>query len=101
MALAFRWYLSQTSRWPLAGDESRKLDYQVWCGPAMGAFNEWAKGSFLEKPEARDAVTVAFNLLAGAAALTRLHALRCQGAAADSRLARQAPRTREELSKYF
>ena len=101
MALVFRWYLSQTSRWPLAGDESRKLDYQVWCGPAMGAFNEWAKGSFLEKPESREAVTVAYNLLAGAAALTRLHALRCQGVAADTRLARQEPRTREELSKYF
>jgi len=101
MALVFRWYLSQTSRWPLAGDESRKLDYQVWCGPSMGAFNEWAKGSFLEKPESRDAVTVAYNLLAGAAALTRLHALRCQGAAADPRLARQAPRPREELSKFF
>jgi PfaD family protein len=101
LALVFRWYLSQTSRWPLAGDESRKLDYQIWCGPAMGAFNEWARGSFLEAPEARDAVTVAYNLLAGAAALTRLHALRCQGIAADSRLARQAPRTREQLSAFF
>lgn len=101
MALVFRWYLSQTSRWPLAGDESRKLDYQVWCGPAMGAFNEWARGSFLEAPENRGAVTVAYNLLAGAAALSRLHALRCQGVAADTRLARQEPRTREELSKYF
>ena len=101
LALVFRWYLSQSSRWPLAGDESRKLDYQIWCGPAMGAFNEWARGSFLEKPEARDAVTVAYNLLAGAAALTRLHALRCQGVAADSRLARQAPRTREQLSAFF
>ena len=101
MALVFRWYLSQSSRWPLAGDESRKLDYQIWCGPSMGAFNEWAKGSFLEQPEARDAVTVAHNLLAGAAALTRLHALRCQGVSVDPRLARQEPQTREQLSRYF
>ncbi len=101
MALVFRWYLSQSSRWPLAGDESRKLDYQVWCGPAMGAFNEWAKGSFLEQPENRGAVTVARNLLAGAAALTRLHALRCQGVAIDPRLARQEPRTKEQLSVFF
>ena len=101
LALVFRWYLSQSSRWPLAGDESRKLDYQVWCGPAMGAFNEWAKGSFLEAPENRDAVTVAYNLLAGAAALTRLHALRCQGVATDPRLARQEPRTKEDLAKFF
>ncbi len=101
MALVFRWYLSRSSRWPLAGDESRKLDYQIWCGPAMGAFNEWAKGSFLERPEARDTVTIAHNLLAGAAALTRLHALRCQGIAVDSRLARQEPQTRDQLSRFF
>jgi len=101
LALVFRWYLSQSSRWPLAGDESRKLDYQIWCGPSMGAFNEWAKGSFLESPENRDAVTVAYNLLAGAAALSRLHALRCQGVAADPRLARREPKTRGELSRFF
>jgi len=101
MALVFRWYLSQSSRWPLAGDESRKLDYQVWCGPSMGAFNEWTKGTFLEAPRSRDAVTVAFNLLAGAAALSRLHALRCQGVAVDAALARQEPQTREQLAPLF
>ena len=37
----------------------------------MGAFNEWTEGSFLEKPENRSVVTVALNLLLGAAALTR------------------------------
>lgn len=101
MALVFRWYLSRTSRWPLAGDESRKVDYQIWCGPSMGAFNEWARGSFLEAPESRDAVTVARNLLAGAAALSRLHALRCQGVAADPRLARREPKRAEELAAFF
>ncbi len=44
----FRWYLGLSSRWANAGEAGRQLDYQVWCGPAMGAFNEWAKGSFLE-----------------------------------------------------
>ena len=50
MALVFRWYLGLSSRWANAGEAGRQLDYQVWCGPAMGAFNEWAKGSFLEQP---------------------------------------------------
>ena len=50
MALVFRWYLGLSSRWANAGEAGRQLDYQVWCGPAMGAFNEWAKGSFLEAP---------------------------------------------------
>ena len=50
MALTFRWYLGLSSRWANAGEPTRQVDYQVWCGPAMGAFNEWTKGSFLEQP---------------------------------------------------
>ncbi|HEY2909022.1 MAG TPA: PfaD family polyunsaturated fatty acid/polyketide biosynthesis protein, partial [Gemmataceae bacterium] len=62
MALVFRWYLGLSSRWANAGEPSRQLDYQVWCGPAMGAFNEWAKGSVLEPPKNRTVVGVALNL---------------------------------------
>jgi PfaD family protein len=83
MALVFRWYLGLSSRWANAGEASRRLDYQVWCGPAMGAFNEWTKGSFLEQPKNRRVVTVARNILHGAAVLTRLHFLRAQGIALD------------------
>jgi hypothetical protein len=45
----------------------------------MGAFNEWTKGSFLEQPRNRRVVTVAFNILYGAAVLLRLQTLRSQG----------------------
>ena len=79
MALVFRWYLGHSSRWANAGDPSRKLDYQVWCGPSMGAFNEWAKGTCLERPEDRHVVTVGYNLLYAAAVLTRVHIARSQG----------------------
>ena len=80
MALVFRWYLGQSSRWANRGEPSRKIDYQVWCGPAMGAFNEWTRGSFLERPENRRVVTVAMNILHGAAILLRAAHLRFQGA---------------------
>ena len=43
MALIFRWYLGQSSRWARLGLEERKRDFQIWCGPSMGAFNSWAK----------------------------------------------------------
>jgi len=79
MALVFRWYLGQSSRWANAGDASRKIDYQVWCGPAMGAFNEWVKGSFLERAENRRVVTVNLNVLYGAAVQARAACLRNQG----------------------
>ena len=79
MALVFRSYLGRSSNWANAGEQSRKIDYQIWCGPAIGAFNHWVKGSFLEKWENRDTVTVGMNLLLGAAAVTRINWLRQQG----------------------
>ncbi len=47
MALVFRWYVGLGSHWAIAGVPERKMDYQIWCGPAMGAFNRWVRGSFL------------------------------------------------------
>jgi trans-AT polyketide synthase, acyltransferase and oxidoreductase domains len=79
MALVFRWYLGMGSRWAIQGVEDRQLDYQIWCGPAQGAFNEWAKGSFLEDAKNRTIVQIALNLMEGAAAVTRAQQLRTYG----------------------
>ena len=79
LALIFRSYLGQASTWAIAGDATRRTDYQIWCGPAMGGFNEWVKGSFLEKPANRRIRTVALNLLLGAAVTIRANWLRQQG----------------------
>ena len=100
MALVFRWYLGQSSRWANAGEPTRKLDYQVWCGPAMGAFNEWAKGSFLEQPRNRRVVTLALNILYGAAVALRVQILRWQGVAVDSAAARVPPLEQEHLRLF-
>lgn len=79
MALIFRWYLGQASRWANQGIPDRRLDYQIWCGPAMGAFNYWTKGSFLEQPENRRVGVVGYNMLYGGAVMSRIQALRSQG----------------------
>ena len=79
MALVFRWYLGQSSHWANLGEPSRAVDYQVWCGPAMAAFNEWVKGSFLEQAAERKVATVAMNILYNAAVLTRTRTLAAQG----------------------
>lgn len=79
MALCFRWYLGLSSRWAIEGENERRLDYQIWCGPAMGAFNVWVKGSFLEPASQRSVVQIARNLLEGAAVLTRAQQLRALG----------------------
>ena len=79
MALVFRSYLGQSSRWAIAGDPDRRTDYQIWCGPAMGAFNQWAANSFLADPAQRTVVQVARNLMEGAAVVTRAQQLRSYG----------------------
>ncbi|MGD9646668.1 MAG: hypothetical protein AB7U73_13225, partial [Pirellulales bacterium] len=79
MALVFRWYLGQSSRWAITGEPTRQADYQIWCGPAIGSFNEWVKDSVLEPVANRHVVPVAFNLLYGAAILNRTTALRAHG----------------------
>ncbi len=101
MALVFRWYLGQSSRWANAGVADRRLDYQVWCGPAMGAFNEWVKGSFLEQPKNRRVVTVALNLMYGAALVQRLNLLRCQGVELPEEWTAVSPLTRETIEQIL
>jgi hypothetical protein len=81
MALVFRWYLGMASKWPVVGESRRRLDYQIWCGPAMGAFNDWVRGSFLEAQANRGVVQIALNLLEGAAVLARAQQLRAAGVA--------------------
>lgn len=79
MALIFRWYLGLSSNWANAGTPDRTSDYQIWCGPAMGAFNDWVKGTYLENYENRTAVEVAENIMQGAAYLYRINTLKIQG----------------------
>ena len=79
MALVFRWYLGKGSKWAIDGEASRRADYQIWSGPAMGAFNRWVAGSFLAEPQNRSVVQIALNLLEGAAVVTRASQLRSYG----------------------
>ena len=101
MALVFRWYLGLSSRWANTGVEDRQADYQIWCGPAMGAFNEWTRDSFLEQPQNRQVVTVALNLIFGAALASRLQMLRLQGIALPMELARVVPLPIAEIDQYL
>lgn len=79
MALVFRWYLGRSSRWAIDGDTARRTDYQLWAGPAVGAFNRWIRGSFLADPAERTVTQIALNLLEGASVVTRAHQLRTYG----------------------
>ncbi|MGW5644648.1 PfaD family polyunsaturated fatty acid/polyketide biosynthesis protein [Saccharopolyspora sp. NPDC003752] len=79
MALVFRWYLGMASRWASVGEADRVQDYQIWCGPSMGAFNQWVAGTPLAHPAGREVATVARELMHGAAVAGRICALRAAG----------------------
>jgi len=49
MALIFRWYFGYSSRVAFDGDAVQKVNFQIHTGPALGAFNQWVKGTKLEK----------------------------------------------------
>lgn len=79
MSMAFRWYLGNSSRWANIGEASRVHDYQIWCGPAIGSFNEFIKGSFLDPSVSKVypcVVQTNLHLLRGACYLLRLQQLR-------------------------
>jgi trans-AT polyketide synthase/acyltransferase/oxidoreductase domain-containing protein len=63
MALIFRWYFGYSTRLALSGDEKSRVDYQVHCGPALGAFNQWVKGTRFENWKERNVDKIAIKLL--------------------------------------
>lgn len=92
MALLFRWYLGQSTKWAITGAPDRRADYQLWAGPALGAFNAWVAGSYLAEPEHRTAAQIALNLLEGAAVVTRAQQLRTCGLPVPDAAFRFSPR---------
>lgn len=99
MALVFRSYLGQASLWAKTGIPDRQIDYQIWCGPAMGAFNAWVKNSFLEPIDQRNVVLLAMNLLYGTCRLIRYQWLRHQGVCLDTSAGLLRPLTARELEE--
>jgi trans-AT polyketide synthase, acyltransferase and oxidoreductase domains len=101
MALVFRSYLGLASVWANRGVEDRKMDYQVWCGPAMGAFNEWVRGSYMDDYKLRKVATVAQNILYGTAVLSRVQQARNLGVRIAPPETKLNPLTAEEIAPYF
>jgi trans-AT polyketide synthase/acyltransferase/oxidoreductase domain-containing protein len=63
MALIFRWYFVHTMRLAIDGSPEQKVDYQIHCGPALGAFNQWVRGTELENWRHRRVADIALRLL--------------------------------------
>tara|TARA_Y100001970_G_scaffold292937_1_gene436676 strand:+ start:1273 stop:2904 length:1632 start_codon:yes stop_codon:yes gene_type:complete len=92
MALIFRWYLGLTSHWSNLGKVGRETDYQIWAGPAIGAFNFWVKGTYLQDVTNRKTVDVAKHIMTGVAYLYRLRILQMQGISLPSTIKLYKPK---------
>jgi trans-AT polyketide synthase/acyltransferase/oxidoreductase domain-containing protein len=68
LALVFRGYLHDGMEYALTGAAQRRVDYLVYCGSAMGAFNRWVAGTELEPWRSRHVDDVAVRLLTATAA---------------------------------
>jgi PfaD family protein len=94
MALIFRWYLGLSSRWSNTGEKGREIDYQIWCGPAMGSFNNWVRHSYLADINNRRVVDIADQIMTGAAYLYRIQNLKIQGLQMPEEFSQYHPQSR-------
>lgn len=63
MALIFKWYFVHSARLAVHGSDEQKVDYQIHCGPAMGAFNQWVKGSDLQSWRNRRVAEIGLKIM--------------------------------------
>ncbi|MYX97597.1 PfaD family polyunsaturated fatty acid/polyketide biosynthesis protein, partial [Streptomyces sp. SID486] len=69
MSQVFRWYFVHSTRIALRGAPGQQVDYQIHCGPALGAFNRLVADTPLRTWRRRHVDTIAELLMTGAAAL--------------------------------
>jgi trans-AT polyketide synthase/acyltransferase/oxidoreductase domain-containing protein len=63
MARVFRWYFAYSTQLAFSGSTEDLVNYQVHTGPALGAFNQWVKGTALEPWTQRHVDEIAVALM--------------------------------------
>ena len=69
MAAVFKWYFHYSNQIALKGDTANRVDYQIHCGPAMGAFNQWVKDGPMSDWRHRSVSQINEQLMLSAASL--------------------------------
>ncbi|WP_054739581.1 ACP S-malonyltransferase [Cellulosilyticum ruminicola] len=67
MSIIFRQYFALTNKYAVEGKKENKVDFQIHCGPALGAFNQMVKGTNLEDWKNRYVDKIAVMLMEEAA----------------------------------
>jgi len=66
MALLFKWYFSHCNQITLNGEKEEKDNFQIFCGPSLGAFNDWVQGTPYAHWKNRHVDEIAELLMSGA-----------------------------------
>jgi trans-AT polyketide synthase/acyltransferase/oxidoreductase domain-containing protein len=66
MARVFKWYFSRSIESAVGGVEAERANFQIHSGPAMGAFNLFARGGAFESRASRHVDAIADELMARA-----------------------------------
>jgi trans-AT polyketide synthase/acyltransferase/oxidoreductase domain-containing protein len=69
MALIFRWYYGYSSRLSFQDAERDWANVQVHTGPALGAFNQWVRGTSMESWVNRHPDRIALELMRSASSI--------------------------------
>ncbi len=71
MAEIFKWYFDYAQKLSMQGVKQEQDNYQIYCGPALGAFNQWAAGTAFESWQNRQVDKIALSLLEDASAFLK------------------------------
>jgi PfaD family protein len=63
MKFLFQWYFANSNKVTMDGIEDEKSNFQIHCGPAMGAFNKWVEGTELQSWRKRHVAAIAEKLM--------------------------------------
>lgn len=63
MARVFRWYFIYSTRLSFSNSADDLVNYQIQTGPALGAFNQWIKGTDMALWQQRHVDDIAHLLL--------------------------------------
>jgi trans-AT polyketide synthase, acyltransferase and oxidoreductase domains len=101
MARVFRWYFAYSTQLAFSGSTEDLVNYQVHTGPALGAFNQWVKGTPLAPWTQRHVDEIAIALMdATAQHLRSFNSILARAAVIPGEAAPQSSNSRQGYASH-
>ncbi|MFJ8525107.1 ACP S-malonyltransferase [Bacillus cereus] len=63
LQIILKWYMEYAKGLAIQGKREQKVNFHIYCGPALGAFNEWVKDTYLENWRNRNVNGIAEKIM--------------------------------------